>query len=353
MKIAQISTPFVSVPPLDYGGTELIVYELAEGLVARGHEVTVFATGDSRTSARLEALYPVAQWPPDGLTELNHASWAFGQLTRGEYDVIHCHAVSALALGRLLPELPIVYTLHHVRDDRLSRVYEYFPWAWYAAISERQRELEIPLPRMCVIHHGLDSGRYLGPTRAGNSVCFVGRLSEVKGPHIAIDVAEAAGVPIQVAGRTHKDDADPGFVSRELLPRLERPHVNYLGAIGMERKRTLFCDAGALLMPLTWEEPFGLVMLEAMLCGCPVIAFPRGSAPELIEDGVTGFLVDDAQAMVEVIRNRLADFDREECRARAAARLGRDRMVEAYENLYERAREGAPRMASAEPAAPA
>lgn len=353
MKIAQISTPFVSVPPLDYGGTELIVYELAEGLVARGHEVTVFATGDSRTSARLEALYPTAQWPPDGLIELNHASWAFGQLIQEEYDVIHCHAVSALALGRLLPHLPIVYTLHHVRDDRLSRVYEHFPWAWYAAISERQRELEIELPRMTVIHHGLDPSRYQGPTRAGDYVCFVGRLSEVKGPHIAIDVAEAAGLPIHVAGRAHKDDDDPDFAPRELLPRLERPHVNYLGAIGMERKRTLFCEARALLMPLRWEEPFGLVMLEAMLCGCPVLAFPRGSAPELVEDGVTGFLVEDERAMVEALRDRLDDFDRERCRARAATRLGRDAMVEAYEGLYARALEGEPRMVLPEPAAPA
>ncbi len=353
MKIALISTPFISVPPKDYGGTELIVHELAEGLTSRGHEVTVFATADSRTTARLEALYAEAQWPPDALVELNHVSWAFSRIMREEYDVIHCHAVTALALGRLLPEPPLVYTLHHVRDDRLSRIYEYFPWVWFAAISERQRTLEIPLPRMAVIHHGLDPSRYLGPTSAGDAVCFLGRLSEVKGPHIAIDVAEAAGVAIWVAGRIHADDEDPSFSAREVVPRLERPHVRYLGPIGMEAKRELFCQARALLMPIKWEEPFGLVMIEAMLCGCPVVAFPRGSAPELIEEGVTGFLVEDARAMVEIIRDGLARFDRERCRSRAVERFGRDAMVASYERLYDRARRSEARSTPVEPAAPA
>jgi glycosyltransferase involved in cell wall biosynthesis len=351
MKIALVSTPCIAVPPRDYGGTELIVYELAEGLAARGHEVTVFATGDSHVTARLEALYPEAQWPPNILTELNHVSWAFSQIAHEEYDVIHCHAVSALALGRLIAEPPIVYTLHHVRDERLSQVYQYFPWAWFAAISERQRELEIPLPRIAVIHHGLDPRRYLGPTIAGEGVCFIGRLSSVKGPHVAIDVAEAAGVPIRVAGRSHADDDDPTFFDREVAPRLERPHVRYLGAIGMEEKRAMFCQSRALLVPIGWEEPFGLVMIEAMLCGCPVIAFPRGSAPELVEEGVTGFLVDDARAMAEVVRGGLADFDRERCRARATELFGRDTMVEAYENLYERARRESARQVAVEPTA--
>jgi glycosyltransferase involved in cell wall biosynthesis len=352
MKIALVSTPFVAVPPLDYGGTELIVHELAEGLTARGHDVTVFATGDSRTTARLEALYPEGQWPPDSLSEVNHVSWAFGEITRGDYDIIHCHSATALALGRFMNEPAMIYTLHHVRDDRLSSFYEYFPSAWYAAISARQRELEIALPRMAVIHHGLDHRRYLGPTIAGDAVCYIGRLSEVKGPHTAIDVAEMAGVPISVAGRTHRDDADPTFAERELLPRLERPHVNYLGVVGMEKKRELLCQARALLMPLTWEEPFGLVMIEAMLCGCPTIAFPRGSAPEIVEEGVTGFLVDDASAVAEVVRTRLTDFDRERCRARATERFSREPMVEAYEALYDRAYDSRLRVPSSQESAP-
>lgn len=353
MKIALVSTPFVSVPPKDYGGTELIVHELAEGLVARGHEVTVFATGDSNTSGHLEALYTEAQWPPDHLVEVNHVSWAFSMIANREYDVVHCHAVSALAVARILPDLPLVYTLHHVRDDRLSQLYRYFPQVWYVAISDRQRELEIELPRIQVIHHGLDHSRYLGPSIPGEGVCFVGRLSEVKGPHIAIDVAEAAGAEIWVAGSIHQDDDDPTFAAREIRPRLERPHVHYLGPIGMDAKRELFSRSRAALVPLNWEEPFGLVMIEAMLCGCPVIAFPRGSAPELIEDGVTGFLVPDAQAMAELIRSGLEGFDRERCRARAVERFDRATMVAAYEEVYHQAHEQTATGVAAEPVTPA
>lgn len=343
MKIALISTPFLAVPPRDYGGTELVVYELAEGLVARGHDVTLFATGDSRSSARLEALYPEAQWPPDSLADANHVSWALARVADSEYDIIHLHTAEGLPLARLLPAPPVVYTLHHARDEELSRFYQHFPWVWFVAISERQQELEGPLPRITTIHHGVDPALYLGPTRAGDFVCFIGRLSQIKGPHIAIDVAERAGVRIQVAGRCHHDDADPTFAPRELEPRLSRPHVRYLGAIGIDQKAPMLREARALLVPISWEEPFGLIMVEAMFSGCPVVAFPRGSAPELVEDGTTGFLVQDADDMVEVVRTRLVDFDRERCRARAIERFGRERMVEAYEAYYRRALRARPR----------
>ena len=207
------------------------------------------------------------------------------------------------------------------------------------AISERQRQREVPLPRITTIYHGLDPARYAGPTRAGDYVCFIGRLSMVKGPHIAIDVAERAGYEIRIAGRVHYDDPDPNFVTRELEPRLCRPHVRHVGTVGMVEKSALLRQARALLMPIAWEEPFGLVMIEAMLCGCPVIAFPRGSVPELVEHGRTGFIVPDADAMVTTLRDGLDDFDREACRARAIERFRRERMVQAYEAWYRRARE--------------
>lgn len=346
MRIALVSTPFVAVPPKDYGGTELIMYQLAEGMVDRGHDVTLFATGDSRTSARLLAIYEHAEWPPDELTELNHLGWALREVRSGDFDIVHCQQAGALAMSRLLPRPPMVYTLHHARDEALSVFYRNYPWIWYVAISNRQRELEERLPRMITIPHGLDPAPFTGVSRCGDYVCFIGRLSEVKGPHTAIDVAERAGIEIRVAGAIHRDDADPAFADREVTPRLERAHVRYLGPIGMERKAQLLRNARALLVPITWEEPFGLVMVEAMLAGCPVVAFPRGSVPEIVEPGVTGFIVRDADAMVRVIQQRLDDFDRERCRAHAVRRFGRERMVSAYEAYYRRAAMAEPRASS-------
>lgn len=336
MRIALISTPFLAVPPNGYGGTELVVHELAEGLVRRGHAVTVFATGDSQTSARLRFLFPRAQWPPALLPDLDHVSWALREVAAGDFDVVHAHSAVALALGRLLPRQPIVYTLHHERDESLSAFYRHFPEVHYIAISEDQRRREIPLPRVVVIHHGLDPAKYQWRRRPGDYVAFVGRFARVKGPHTAIDVAQAAGVPIRIAGDVHV--VDRAFGDREVLPRLDLPHVQHLGVIDLAVKALLLRDARALLAPIEWNEPFGLILIEAMLSGCPVVAFPRGSVPELVEPGVTGFIVRDARQMADLIRpgGVLDDFDRERCRARAVERFSRDRMVEAHEALFER-----------------
>lgn len=334
MKIALVSTPFLAVPPRDYGGTELVVHELAEGLRTRGHDVTVFATGDSRTSARLEALYPVAQWPPYMLADLNHVSWAIQRAARADYDIVHAHSAVALAAARLVPELPLVYTIHHDRDAELSGFYSYFPDVQYIAISADQKRREIGLPRVEVIHHGLDASLFQLAATPRDHVAFVGRLARVKGPHTAIDVAGRAGVPIRVAGEVHP--VDRSFGEREVEPRLRLPHVRYLGRIGMRVKVPLLRDARALLVPIEWNEPFGLVLIEAMLSGCPVVAFPRGSVPELVEHGRTGFVVATADEMVEAIRpgGVVDGFDRAACRARALERFSRERMVEDHERLY-------------------
>lgn len=334
MKIAMVSTPFVSVPPKDYGGTELVVHELVEGLVARGHEVTLFATWDSETAGELRSLYPAACWPPDPMHDVNHVSWALQEVRRGGFDLVHAHSAMALPFTRFLDGVPMVYTLHHVRDENLSELYGHFQDVHYVAISQHQAESEIPLPHVQVIHHGLNTGLYEWRERPGDYVCFIGRFSEVKGPHTAIDAAGRAGVPIHVAGKVHEVDRE--FGAREVEPRLEQPHVTYLGGVGMKEKVPLFRDARAMLMPITWDEPFGLVMIEAMLSGCPVVAYPCGSVPELVENGVTGYVVTNQAEMETVIRRGgpLESFDRRRCRARAVERFARERMVEAHERLY-------------------
>jgi glycosyltransferase involved in cell wall biosynthesis len=330
----MISTPFLAVPPRGYGGTELVVHELVEELHARGHAVTLFATGDSRASVELRALYPTAQWPPNILTDLNHVSWALRQIKDGSFDVVHAHSAVALAMTRLVPDLPFVYTLHHPRDESLSEFYQHFPHAFYAAISADQANREVPLPHVAVIHHGLDSSAYAFSARPQNYVCFVGRFAEEKGPHTAIEIAARANVPIRIAGEVHAPDR--AFTERELRPRLEDPHVTHLGSIDLAVKRPLLRDARALLFPISWNEPFGLILVEAMLSGCPVVAFRRGSVPELVDQGITGFIVDTAEEMTAVIRTGgpLTYFDRRRCRTRAVERFSRARMAADYERYY-------------------
>jgi glycosyltransferase involved in cell wall biosynthesis len=344
MRIAIVSTPFLSVPPRLYGGTELVVHELTEGLVELGHDVVLFATGDSHTAADLRSLYSQAQWPPEMLTDLNHVSWAMQQIADGgRFDIIHANSAVALACARLLPSTPLVYTLHHERDEQLSAFYRHCPHVHYIAISHDQLQREIPLDNIDVIHHGLDPDEYEWATRArGDYVCFVGRFSRVKGPHTAIEAAERAGVPIRIAGEVHPPDE--AWASAELRPRLVERRVSYLGSIGLDQKRPLLRDARALLLPIEWNEPFGLIIIEAMLSGCPVVAFARGSVPELVEQGVTGFIARDVDDMASLIRpgGPIDNFNRRRCRDRAVQRFSRDRMVAEHAAFYERVRRASP-----------
>jgi glycosyltransferase involved in cell wall biosynthesis len=335
MRIAMLSTPFIAVPPLAYGGTELVIYDLVEGLVENGHEVTLFATGDSSTSANLRWFHKEAQWPPTSLPEINHVSAAMAEIVAdGGFDVIHAHSAMALPFTRLLPNLPLLYTLHHVRDEQLTAFYRTFPDLSYVAISSSQKQAETALKRCEVIHHGLDPERHRWTEKPDDYVCFLGRFAEIKGPHTAIDVAERAGVRIRVAGESHP--VDQAFGEREVFPRLAKPHVDFLGCVGLDGKVPLLQRSRALLAPIQWDEPFGLFLVEAMLSGCPVVAFPRGSVPELVEPGVTGFIVRDADEMAELIRpgGPLDSFDRRRCRERAVERFSRKRMVANHERVY-------------------
>ncbi len=346
MRIAMISTPFVPVPPKGYGGTELIVHELTEGLLDAGHQVELFSTGDSHTSGRLHHLYPVAQWPMDRLQDLNHVSWAMRLVQREGFDLVHIHSAEALACSRLLPDLPVVYTVHHVREALLSDYYKYFPEVHFVTISQDQRGRETPLFRGTTIHHGLSPGTYEWRDEPSDYVAFLGRFTEIKGLHTAIDATALAGVPIEVGGEIHSVDALYG--EREVKPRLALPHVTYLGTVGIDRKVPLLRDARAVLFPIEWNEPFGLVLIEAMLSGSPPIAFPRGSVPELVEDGVTGFVVQDMGEMVELLKpgSRLDAFDRARCRERAVDRFSAEQMVREHEKYYRTAT----RFAASQPA---
>ncbi len=336
MRIALISTPFIRVPPGGYGGTELFCSELAEALHARGHEVTLFATGDSRTSCEKRWLYARPEWPPSPYDEVSHAGWAFAEIARGGFDVAHLNSPLGLPFARFVA-VPLVYTLHHHRMEPASRLYARSPGVTFVAISGRQRELEVELASAVVIHHGLTPDRYPCSVRDEGYLLHLGRYAAEKGTHLAIDAAAVAGLPIKLAGRVHEQDA--AYFAEQVAPRLGRPGVEELGEAGPARKVGLLRGARAMILPLQWEEPFGLVAVEAMLCGTPVLGFPRGSFPEIVDEGVTGFLApaDDVEALGRLARG-LAGFDRRACAARARARFSADRMAGAYEALYARVR---------------
>jgi len=332
VRIALVSTPFAAVPPRGYGGTELVVHELARGLSAAGHQVTLFATGDS-LGPDVRWLFERPVWPPEEQAELRHCAAAAVAIARERFDVVHVHAPAMLALADGLGA-PVVYTLHHARDERLTRRYARRTEVAYVAISSRQAALEPELACQ-VVHHGLDPSRHPPGDGRRDDAVFLGRLSPCKGPEVAIEAARAAGVPIRLAGEVHPADATPAW-TRRLRAALELPRVEHVGAVGGARKLELLGGARALLMPIRWEEPFGLVMIEAMLCGTPVIAFPRGAAPEIVDEGLTGFLVDGPQEMADVL-GQLDGFDRVTCRRRAVARFGAARMVREYERVYRQA----------------
>jgi len=331
VRIAVVSTSAVAVPPPGYGGTEEMVHDLTEGLVQAGHEVTLFATGDSQTAAALRFLYPRAVWPPDPLAESLHAAWACSELARGGWDVVHAHQPAMVALSALVPA-PLVYTLHHERRDVLSTLYARFPDVQYVAISARQRDLETPLPHVTVVHHGVDPARFPLVERPSSYVAFIGRFAPEKAPHLAIDAARMAGVAIRLAGRPHVGEGEE-YHAREMEPRLRYDGVTWVGEVGGDDKAAFLGGARAMLLPICWEEPFGLVTVEAMLTGTPVIAFARGSAPEIVEDGVTGFVVEDVAGMAGAIP-RAATLDRERIRARAIARFRAARMVGDHLDVY-------------------
>jgi glycosyltransferase involved in cell wall biosynthesis len=337
MHIGQIAPLFESVPPKEYGGTERIVSYLTEELVRQGHDVTLFASGDSLTAARLvPGCERSLRLNEESIDHLAHHILMLEQVAKrgGDFDVLHFHLdYMHFPISRRRPT-PHVTTLHGRLDiPDLIPLYREFDDVPLVSISDSQRE---PLPDaswVATVYHGLPSDLYRFKPEAGSYLAFLGRISPEKGVDRAIELAQRAGMPLKIAAKV--DNADKEYFDRVIEPLLGHSLVEFVGEIGDREKNEFLGNAYALLFLIDWPEPFGLVMIEAMACGTPVIAFRRGSVPEVLEDGSSGFIVDDMDQAVEAIP-RVTELGRRSCREAFERRFTAERMTIDYLKVYER-----------------
>ncbi len=338
MRIAQVAPLFESVPPKLYGGTERVVSYLTEELVRQGHEVTLFASGDSETSARLVPCCPKALWrDPNCRETLPHHVRLVERVAREahRFDVIHFHLdyIHFPVVGRL--PCPTVTTLHgrlHTPDHQ--PLFEAYPGVPLVSISDDQRR---PVPGANwagTVYHGLPRDIHTFREAPGTYLAFLGRVSPEKGLDTAVEIARRAGMPLKVAAKIYAEEA---HYFEDVIQPLFRasPWVEFVGEVGGKRKDEFLGNAHAVLFPINWAEPFGLVMIEAMACGTPVVAFRRGSVPEVMTDGVTGFVVDDVPGAVAAV-GRVASLSRRSCRRSFVERFDAARMARDYLAVYRR-----------------
>jgi glycosyltransferase involved in cell wall biosynthesis len=346
MRIAQLAPPFERVPPRGYGGTERVVSTLTEELVSRGHAVTLFASGDSLTEAELVPVVEEALWHHDPPYDDLAPFWSLvlGRIWQRahEFDVVHSHLdCFGFPFARAAP-CPVVTTLHGRLDlPELEPVYREFADVPLVSISHSQRAPVSRARWVATVHHGIDLDDFEPRFEAGRYLAFLGRVSPTKGLDTAIRVARRAGMPIKVAARlplragyTPDAERDWRYYEEVVRPLLDGPDVEFVGEVGGRDKCDLLGGATALLFPIAWPEPFGLVMPEALACGTPVVALRNGSVPEVIEHGVTGFVCDDEEEMVSAV-GRLHEVDRAVCRSEAERRFSPAAMADGYERVYE------------------
>ena len=338
MRIAQVAPLIESVPPRNYGGTERIVAYLSDALLDLGHEVTLFASGDSCTRARLVAVAPralraarrAADWPMWTTLMLEQVQL---EAERGAFDVIHFHVdVLPLPYARRCAT-PSVTTLHGRQDlPGLDRLYAQFCEHPLVSVSDSQRAPQAAANWRATVPHGLPHDLYRFHPAHGDYFVFVGRISPEKRVDRAIEIAVACGVPLRIAAKV--DITDRHYFAKQIRPLLNHPLVEFIGEIGEREKDDFIGNSRALLFPIDWPEPFGLVAIEALACGTPVLAYANGSMPEILQDGVDGFLVHD-QAQAIAAAGRIEQIARADCRASFERRFTATAMAQRYLDVYD------------------
>jgi glycosyltransferase involved in cell wall biosynthesis len=337
LKIAIIAPMWFAVPPTGYGGIELVVSLLADGLVDVGHDVTLFASGDSLTKAHLSSIYERAPSELIGrsLPEIRHALACYEQAD--EFDIINDHSgIPAAALGGLV-QTPVLHTVHgpldtHETQHAYGSIAEVAPGVRLISISENQRRPMPDLPWAATIPNAIDLSIYPSKPHRGDYLLFIGRFSPDKGAHRAVAVAMELGLPLKMAGK-NREPKERQYFAELVEPHVGHGGIEYLGEVSHGEKVELLQDARATLFPIEWEEPFGLVMIESMACGTPVIATRHGAVPEVIEHGVSGIIVENYREMGAALE-QADELDPNECRRYVEERFAPERMVGDYEAAY-------------------
>ena len=334
MRIALIAPPFIPVPPVEYGGTELFIANLALKLKERGADVVVYTNGASTVDVEKRWMYAAPEWPLrgdiyDNLKDIAHTSWAIHDAAADHADIIHLNNAPGLATSRFVG-IPFVYTLHHPHNENLSNFYSQFPETHYVTISDFQRRLE-KMPAVQTIHHGIDPHSCHLAEEKQEYLAFLGRIAPIKGTHIAIEVAKKAGIPLKIAGEIQPMYQQ--YFDSEIKPQIDGRFIEYIGEVDMKAKNELLSKARALLFPIQWDEPFGLVMIEAMACGTPVLAFSGGSVPEVVRDGVSGWICKSAAEMSERAQN--VGIEPSTVQEYVQETFSLDRMADQYLELYQ------------------
>lgn len=359
MKIAQLAPPWLPVPPVGYGGTELIVYYLTQGLVKRGYDVTLFASGDSQTNAKLFSIYPKSignngELKNQPLAPMLHYIECFERAS--EFDIIHNHAQYYAMFLADLVKTPVVHTIHgsfskeDVPQMDKRQTLMKFKDHNFISISDSQRKGLTDLNYVATVYNGIDISEFEYSEKQGEYLCWMGRITQKKGPQDALEVSRILKMKLKMAGAL--DPIERGYFENVLYPMIEELKkdnlVEYQGEIDREKKADLYKNALCTLYPIYWQEPFGLVMAESMACGTPVIAYNRGSVSELLRDGLTGFIVEPEdfegepkwivkkkglEGLIEAVK-RIREIDRKKCRKHVEKNFTVERMVDAYEKVY-------------------
>lgn len=332
MRIALIASPFISVPPRKYGGTELFVSNLAEGLERAGIPVVVYSNGESTVGVENRWCYPHSEWPLSEASsgmfkELDHVAWSIADAVH-DCDVIHVNSAPAVTYSRMTAR-PFVCTIHHPYEEPLGRFYARHPGVSYASISHHQASFYSNL-NLRTIHHGLDFRKYRLQTDKEGYLCFLGRIAPIKGTHLAIEVAQRAGIPLKIAGEIQPAFQD--YYDTMVKPHVDGKFIEYVGEVGPEEKNRLLGGSIGMLFPIQWQEPFGLALIEAMACGTPAFALPGGAVAEIISEGISGNISNSVDEMVSAVSAQI--YTPSVVRDWAETMFSVETMVDRYVRLY-------------------